>query len=274
VELQQQAEGFGKKGLAVASLSYDSAAILKDFAERKKIAYPMLSDPESKVIKAFGILNTNMEPGTMAYGVPFPGMYIIDARGVVKAKYFEDDHRERFTTADVLTREFGGEGAARTTVETPHLKLTWSASDAGMMPGARTALILDLELKKRMHVYAPGVQGGYIAIDWKISESKGWMAQLAVYPPSKMLHLKVIKETVPVYEGRVRLLRDLTIGQQAALGPLLGPDRNLTVEGSFHYQACDAKECYQPKTIPLKWTFHIDPLDSQRAPAALQHQAQ
>jgi peroxiredoxin len=105
VELQQQAEGFRKKGLAVASLTYDSVAILKDFAERKKVTYPMLSDPESKVIKAFGILNTNMEPGNMAYGVPFPGMYIVDARGLVKAKYFEDDHRERYTAADVLTRD-------------------------------------------------------------------------------------------------------------------------------------------------------------------------
>ena len=274
MELQQQAEGFRKKGLAVASLSYDSAAILKDFAERKKVTYPMLSDPESKVIKAFGILNTNMEPGTMAYGVPFPGMYIVDAHGVVKAKYFEDDHRERYTAADVLTREFGADGSAKTTVETPQLKLTYSASDAGMMPGARTALIIDLELKKGMHVYAPGVQGDYIAIDWKMAESKGWLAQPAVYPASKMLHLKVIKETVPVFEGHVRLLRDLTIAQQGSLDPLLGPDRNLTVEGTFRYQACDAKECYPPKSIPLKWTFHIDPLDSQRAPAALQHKAQ
>jgi len=274
VELQQQEAGFRKKGLAVAALSYDSAAILKDFAERKKISYPMLADPESKVIKAFGILNTNIEPGTMAYGIPFPGMYIIDAQGVVKARYFEDDHRERYTAADVLTREFGGQGVALTTIETPHLKLTWSASDAAMMPGARAALILDLELKPGMHVYAPGIHEGYIAIEWKIADSKAWLAQPAAFPQAKMLHLNVINETVPVYEGKVRLLRDLTIAQQPALAPLMGADRSLTVEGTFRYQACDAKECYAPKTIPLQWAFHIDPLDSQRAPAALQHKAQ
>lgn len=274
MELQTQAEGFRKKGLAVASLSYDSAAILKDFAGRKNIAYPMLSDPESKVIKAFGILNTNMEPGAMGYGVPFPGMFVIDAHGLVKAKYFEDDHRERFTAADVLTREFGADGAAKTTVETPQVKLTYSASDASLMPGARTSLILDLELKKGMHVYAPGVQSDYIAIQWTVADSKGWLAQPAIYPPSRKMHLKVINETVPVYEGHLRLLRDLTIAQQAALTPLLGPGGVLTVEGAFRYQACDARECYPPKTIPLKWTFQIDPLDRQRAPAALQHKDQ
>jgi len=274
VELQEQAEGFGKKGLAVASLSYDSTAILKDFAERKKVTFPMLSDPESKVIQAFGILNTNIEPGNMAYGIPFPGLYIIDAQGVVKAKYFEDDHRERYTAADVLIHEFGGDGTAKTSVETPHLKLTESASDGAMMPGSRTALILDLELKKGMHVYAPGVGSDYIAIEWKIADSKAWLAQPVTYPPSRKLHLNVIKETVPVYEGRVRLVRDLTIAQQAALAPLLGPDRTLTVDGTFRYQACDDRECYPPKTIPLEWKFHIEPLDSQRVPAALQHKAQ
>jgi len=263
VELQQQEEGFRKQGLAVASLSYDSAAILKEFAGRKKITYPMLSDPESKVIRAFGILNTNMEPGNMAYGIPFPGMYVIDARGVVKAKYFEDDHRERYTAADVLTREFGGDGVEKTTVETPHLTLTYSASDASMMPGARTALVLDLELKKGMHVYAPGVQKDYIPIEWKMAESKAWLALPPTFPGAKKLRLKVIHETVPVYQGHVRLLRDLIIGQ--------GTEGTLTVEGTFRYQACDDKECYPPRSIPLQWTFHIDPLDRQRSPAELQH---
>ena len=263
MELQQQEEGFRKQGLAVASLSYDSAAILKEFAGRKKITYPMLSDPESKVIRAFGILNTNMEPGNMAYGIPFPGMYVIDARGVVKAKYFEDDHRERYTAADVLTREFGGDGVEKTTVETPHLTLTYSASDASMMPGARTALVLDLELKKGMHVYAPGVQKDYIPIEWKMAESKAWLALPPTYPGAKKLRLKVIHETVPVYEGHVRLLRDLIIGQ--------GTEGALTIEGTFRYQACDDKECYPPRSIPLQWTFHIDPLDRQRSPAELQH---
>ena len=43
MELQQHAEAFRREGLAVASLSYDSVALLHDFAGRKSIAYPMLS---------------------------------------------------------------------------------------------------------------------------------------------------------------------------------------------------------------------------------------
>ena len=36
-----------KNGYGVASISYDSVEILKNFADRKKITYPLLSDPDS-----------------------------------------------------------------------------------------------------------------------------------------------------------------------------------------------------------------------------------
>ena len=52
--------------------------------------------------------------------------------------------------------------------------------------------------------------------------------------------------------------------------PLLGADRKLTIEGTFRYQACDAKECFPPQKIPVRWTFHVNPLDGQRAPGELQ----
>ena len=55
--------------------------------------------------------------------------------------------------------------------------------------------------------------------------------------------------------------------------PALAADRTLSVEGSFHYQACDDKECYLPKTIPLNWTFKLGQLDTQRVPDNLQRKA-
>lgn len=273
MELGQQQKAFQQKGMTVASLSYDSEALLRDFAERKGLHYSMLSDPESRVIRAFGILNDNFPPDHPWYGVPFPGTYVIDEQGIVKAKYFEEDHRERYTAANILVREFGEGGSARTTVETKHLKLSYTASDSDLRPGGRTALVLDIELEPRMHVYAPGVGGGYIPIDCSMPESKAWLAQPVGYPSSRKLHLPAINETVPVYQGHLRLLRDLTIGQNAELASLLGPDRTITVEGRFRYQACDDKECYPLQNIPLKWTFRIESLDSQRAPAEMQRKA-
>ncbi len=93
--------------MGIAAVSYDSVEMLRNFAERKGLAYPLLSDPESKVIRAFGILNENFPRDNAWYGAPYPGTYILDERGVVKAKYFEDDHRERYTAASILFHELG-----------------------------------------------------------------------------------------------------------------------------------------------------------------------
>lgn len=263
MELEQQREAYGRQGVAVAALSYDSAALLKDFAARKGVHYPLLADPESKVIRAFGILNTNFKPGEMPYGVPFPGMYVIDEHGIVRAKYFEDDHVERYTAASVLVRQFGAGGAEKTEVETRHLRLTSAASDRAVWPGSRVTLTLDLELKPGMHVYAPGVKGGYIPIEWKMAESETWLALAAAYPEPHALEMPVINETLPVYDGRVRLARDVTVGQPV-------PQGKLAVTGTFRYQACDDHQCFPPQTVPLEWTLEVQALDGQRAPADLQ----
>ncbi len=271
-DLNRQVEGFRKQGINVVSLTYDSTDILKAFAARLGINYPMLSDPESKVIRAFDILNTNVDKATPRFGIPFPGTYIINAKGIITAKYFDDDYRERSSAASILTREFGVAGVQKNTVENNQLKLTYYASDAALAPGHRTALVLEIEFKPKMHVYAPGVKN-YLPIDWQMDASKAWAVFPALYPPSKTLHLPVIKETVPVYDRSIRIVRDLAVGLDPEVAPQLNADRILTVQGSFRYQACDDKECYLPKTLPLQWSFKVGQLDTQRVPEALQKKA-
>jgi hypothetical protein len=97
-----------------------------------------------------------------------------------------------------------------------------------------------------------------------MADSKAWSALPPQFPPSRKLHLEAIDETVPVYEGHVRLVRDLALDKSAAGGS------DVTVEGTFRYQACDDHMCYIPKSIPLKWTFKVRPLDSERVPEELQ----
>jgi peroxiredoxin len=266
LDLNRQLDEYKQRGLNVASLTYDSVPILKNYSTRKGIRFPMLSDPDSKVIRAFGILNETAPKDTPFYGVAYPGTYIIDERGVVKSKYFEPDFRETYTAASILTHEFGVDGKKKNTVETPHLKLSYSASDTTLAPGGRASLIIDLDLKPQMHVYAPGVEGGYISIDWVMPESKSWSVRPVAFPPSKKLRLEAIDETVPVYQGHVRFLRDLVVKPAPETGAL-------TVEGTFRYQACDDRMCYVPRSVPLKWTFQAAPLDSERVPEELQRKA-
>jgi hypothetical protein len=270
VELEQNLDRIRKQGLGLAAVSYDSVEVLKNFAERKHITFPLLSDPESKIIRAFGILNETLKPGTPQFGIPYPGTFLVDARGTVAAKYFEEDFRERVSASDILVRQFGAlADAASGSVEASHLSLTTAASMPVARPGHRIVLSLELDLKPNMHVYAPGVEG-YIPIDWKLEEGPAAKAHPFEYPASRKLHLKAIDETVPVYRGRVRITREITFGPENAVRPLVTPTGELTLKGSLRYQACDDRKCYLPETVPLEWRFHFEGLDRERAPVSLQ----
>jgi hypothetical protein len=271
VELQQNLDRIRKEGLGVAAISYDSIGALKSFADRQHIAYSLLSDPNSKIIRAYDILNETTKPGTFTYGIPYPGVYIVDAQGKVVSKYFEDDYKDRVSTSDILARQFGAPIAAAGAVsETKHLQIKTAASNDIARPGLRIALSIDIELKPGMHVYAPGVQG-YIPIDWHLEEGGPAAKRHAFkYPPSEMLRLEAIGETVPVYRGHIRIVREITFGQEVTLKPLVTPSGELILKGSFRYQACDDRKCYVPQDVPLEWRFKYEGLDRQRAPSEFQ----
>ncbi len=269
MELQEQRAAFERQGLNVAAVSYDSAAIMRDFAERKQITYPLLSDPDSKMIRDFGILNESMKAGTPFYGVPHPGTYIVNPRGIVTKKFFENDYRERYSSGTILWQtspEAVREGWQE--AETNHLKLRWRASDPKARGGNVTALRVEVTLKPKMHVYAPGVQSSYIPVQWTVPATEAGKVADAVWPPAKILNLKAIKEKAPVYFKQFAVERDVTFAQQKPLQAIAIAGK-VAIESTFKYQACDDKVCYPPVTIPLKWEFAFEPHDSTRVPAEI-----
>lgn len=76
-------------------MTYESPAKHRKFASQYDIGYILLSDPESRHIKAFGILNESYGPGSLAYGVPHPGIFLVDSNGKVNAKFAEERYRDR-----------------------------------------------------------------------------------------------------------------------------------------------------------------------------------
>ena len=274
MELEHDLPRIKAQGFGLAAISYDSVAILKNFADRRGITFPLLSDPDSKIIQSFGILNESAPKNTPFSGIPYPGTYLLDPKGVVVSKYFVDDFRERDTAGEILVKQFGiRTEEAHSSAQTKYFQLALSASNQIVHQGQHIALVLDLDLSPKNHVYAPGVQGGYIPIDWKMNDSPGFKAAAVEYPKPQVLRLDVIKETVPVYLGHVRMVRDLVIGTDAQVKPLLGARSELVIEGSLRYQVCDDRECYLPATLSLKWILQFEPLDSTRVPPELRRKA-
>ena len=132
--------------------------------------------------------------------------------------------------------------AAAPPIETLHVKVSTSVKE--MAAGQRkTTLVVDVEPKPKMHVYAPG-QDGYIVVSLTLDKDPAFTAAPAKFPKPEKIVFEPLNETQLVYAKPFRIVQDIT---SAKAGPL-------TVKGTLRYQACDDKVCYRPTNVPLEWT--------------------
>jgi hypothetical protein len=272
VQLQAAKQRFEAHGLKLAAISYDSPAILKDFAERHNIDFPLLADPQSEIIRSFNVLNT--EAKGMTKGMAYPGFFYIDETGVIREKFVEAKYTNRFTANNVIGKLFP-ELAKEVSqnVEAPHLRLSLTQSDRTVAPGSRVTLTAQIELPPDVHVYSPSVVG-YKPIQLVLHTSRGIEPAPATYPRSKILYLEAIKEQVPVFEGKFRITQDVMIAFSKAgdgIRAVLSSDKTVSIAGELQYQACSKTVCYPPTSVPVKWEVMVQPLDLKRSPKAIQH---
>ena len=74
--------------------------VLAKFADLRKISFPLLSDSDSKTIRAYGLLNK--EAKGKIEGIPYPGTMLIDKDGVIRAKLFLEGYKDRPSTDELI----------------------------------------------------------------------------------------------------------------------------------------------------------------------------
>ena len=270
IQLQAAKKRFEEQGIKLAGVSYDSVEILKFFSDRRKIEFPLLSDPDSKIIRMYQVLNSEgVGPNA---GMARPGYFFIDTKGNIREKFFEAKYRERLTGNNVLSKLFPELGEeVSDPVEAPHLQLHVGQSDRVAVPGNLVTLTAEVQLPPDVHVYAPGTKG-YKAIKLAIDPSSDFSLKQASYPTAKILYLPAIKERVPVFEGAFKIRQELKANSATDFSGALGADgKQVTVKGTLEYQACDSKICFLPASVPVEWHLQIVPLDRQRAPEDIRH---
>lgn len=279
------------KGLGLAAISYDSPEILAEFTKRHRITFPLLSDTGSATIRAFGILNTTVDevagdgkndPSAMAdyekyasvtgleaaarvTGTPYPGTFILDRQGRVKQRFFEEFYRERLTSSTILMKLGGsaGVGTQATKITAAHVEITTYASDPVITTGNRFALAVKVTPAPGVHVYAPGAKG-YKVVSLEMA-SQPWVRVLPPeYPPSEIYFFKPLNERVPVYQKPFTLLQDVVLEASLEASKALEGRKELKLNGTFRYQACDDKECFNPAAVPVQWTLKIDEHNIER----------
>lgn len=247
------------------AISYDPVSVLADFARRRGISFPLLSDAGSATIKAYGLLNTTVAPtNQLQYGIPFPGTFFLDRNAIVTSRVFEAAYQERDTISSVMMRQGKKLETTATKVSAPHLDLITFTTDAIVAPGTHFSLVLDVTPARRVHVYAPGANG-YQAIALTIVPQPGLVARAAQFPKPTDYFFKPLNEHVNVFDKPFRIIQDVMIDASRESEAMLKDRAQLTIEARLDYQACDDTICFNPQSVPLSWTLGLKPLDRERS---------
>jgi uncharacterized protein YyaL (SSP411 family) len=125
------------------------------------------------------------------------------------------------------------------------------ASRLSVQPGQSFDIAVKLAIDKGWHLYGPN-PGVKFVLPTTLSLAENSTASLGdfKYPPGEKRDDPVLKESVAVYEGEVWLRVPATIAKDAEVGKVV-------LEFKLRTQACDEKQCLQPRTATLKLPIEI-----------------
>lgn len=95
MELSEHQAEFDQLGVQVAVITYETPETNQKFSDQYSVKYPILSDTESRHIKAWGLLNEAYKAGSRAYGIPHPGIFLVDRNGIIFNKFAEEGYVNR-----------------------------------------------------------------------------------------------------------------------------------------------------------------------------------
>ncbi len=84
------------------ALTYDAPLLQQKFIDKFSITYPLLSDVDATSVKNLGILDTEYQPGDTNYGIPHPGIFIVNREQRIVGKLFLEGYETRIDADAVL----------------------------------------------------------------------------------------------------------------------------------------------------------------------------
>jgi DsbC/DsbD-like thiol-disulfide interchange protein len=240
--------------------------VLARFAAAHGITFPLLSDEGSKVIRQLGMLDEQVYEHHAAFGitnrddrfwgVPYPGEFLLDERGVVTQKRFQQNYRERETSQAILEQGFGMAGSSH------------GPEARGVAGGVAVRATLDVEayrIYQRLrvnvevvvpsgwHVYGLPVPEGYVPLSVSLAPIEGLKVGEPALPIPQPFRVEGLEEQFFVYDGTV------SVAVPAVFTKNVG-DRTLRVDVRF--QACSSDQCLRPTGVgldlPIKAEKHVE----------------
>ena len=246
-----------RNGISLFAISYDSVAILAAFAAKHGIRYTLLSDEGSHTLRRLGLVNERVHEDHAAYGiqpnprhagVPYPGAFVLDERGVVVRKRFHESYRERDTGTGLLAQSLGILDTPRwaeTAASGPTVGVrAWLDSPTYSM-FQRLHLSVELTVAPGLHVYGARAPDGVTPLSLDVSPIDGLALRPMSWSEPRRLRVTGVDEEFWVHEGTVHGTLPL-----AFTAPPGGGDHVL--KAALSYQACGEGTCHPPEVVRLE----------------------
>jgi peroxiredoxin len=91
---------FERRGVRVAAVSVDPVEVNRGLCEKAGLTFPLLSDPEEKVIRPYDV--RHIKGGPKGVDIARPAEFLIDRTGIVRWVNLTDDFRVRVSGEQVL----------------------------------------------------------------------------------------------------------------------------------------------------------------------------
>ncbi len=250
-------EKFLAEDIAVYALSYDEADALGDFREAHKVSYTLLSDPESDVIRSFGILNTLIDEDDHPwFGIPYPGTYVINTDGEITHKFFDGNLSVRVGPEQMLRAALGRSLPESVTVvskpqEVQDVEFSIQLEGSDFRGGVKRDLVAQFRVPQGRHVYASPATQGMIAVDIILDPCEGLVQRPMIRPSPEKHRLAGTDEVFDVHHGAFELRMPLTVNS-AAKG-------DITISGQVVWQSCNDEICDIPVRKRFEMTVPVKP---------------
>jgi hypothetical protein len=242
-------EDFDEQNIAVYALSYDEADALRDFRDAHAISYTLLSDPESDVIRSFGILNTLIDEDDHPwYGIPYPGAYVVNAEGFITHKFFDNNLAVRAGPEQLLRAALGQTLLAsedRDPESVREVDVSVQLEGSSLTPTVQRDLVAQFCVPHGLHVYAEPAPQGSIAADVILDPHEHLVRRPLIRPRAELHKLAGTEESFGVHHNLFELRMPLTVNSTAR--------NEITLSGNVVWQACDDEVC----GIPTRQRFEI-----------------
>ena len=198
------------------------------------------------------------------YGIPFPGVYVVDRDGRVTEKFFHRHYATR-TSAGTIRDSAIGRILARHEVPTAelgdeHVEVSVFLADEALRFEYASTLHVRFEVADGYHIYADPLPDGFIASTAKVVPTRGVRSGEPAYPPTAEREFPQLGVTLNVYEGVTDVAIPITLGSEILDWPIRDKPTEIEIPVDVVYQACSETVCYVPKEETVVVKAPIEPL--------------